>query len=29
MREIYGATEIDFNVYVSEINAEGVKVLER
>jgi homoserine kinase len=28
MREIYGATEIDFNVYVSEICAEGVKVLE-
>lgn len=28
MREIYGATEIDFNIYVSEINWEGVKVLE-
>ncbi len=28
MREIYGATEIDFNVYVSEINAEGVKIKE-
>lgn len=26
MREIYDATEIDFNVYVSEINAEGVRV---
>ncbi len=26
MREIYSNTEIDFNVYVSEINAEGVKV---
>jgi homoserine kinase len=25
MREIYARTEIDFNVYVSEINAEGVK----
>jgi homoserine kinase len=25
MREIYGQTEIDFNVYVSEINAEGVR----
>lgn len=28
MREIYSQTEIDFNIYVSEINAEGVKVLE-
>ena len=26
MREIYSQTEIDFNVYVSEINAEGVKI---
>jgi homoserine kinase len=25
MREIYEQTEIDFNVYVSEINADGVK----
>ncbi len=25
MREIYEQTEIDFNIYVSEINAEGVK----
>lgn len=25
MREIYASTEIDFNVYVSEINREGVK----
>ena len=25
MREIYAPTEIDFNIYVSEINAEGVK----
>lgn len=25
MREIYSRTEIDFNIYVSEINAEGVK----
>jgi len=29
MREIYGATEIDFNIYVSEINAEGVKVIDK
>jgi homoserine kinase len=28
MREIYSATEIDFNIFVSEINAEGVKLLE-
>jgi homoserine kinase len=27
MRQIYGQTEIDFNVYVSEINAEGVKLI--
>jgi homoserine kinase len=27
MREIYSQTEIDFNVYVSEINAQGVKFL--
>lgn len=26
MREIYSNTEIDFNIYVSEINAEGVKL---
>jgi len=26
MHEIYAATEIDFNIYVSGINAEGVKV---
>jgi homoserine kinase len=26
MREIYAPTEIDFNVYVSEINAEGVRI---
>lgn len=25
MREIYSQTEIDFNIYVSEINAEGVR----
>lgn len=25
MREIYSQTEIDFNIYVSEINVEGVK----
>jgi homoserine kinase len=29
MREIYSPTEIDFNIYVSEINAEGVKVSEK
>jgi homoserine kinase len=29
MREIYGATEIDFNIYVSEINAEGVKIMDK
>jgi homoserine kinase len=28
MREIYAPTGIDFNVYVSEINAEGVKVMQ-
>lgn len=28
MRAIYERTEIDFNIYVSEINAEGVKILE-
>lgn len=28
MREIYERTEIDFNTYVSEINAEGVKILK-
>jgi homoserine kinase len=27
MREIYAPTEIDFNIYVSEINAEGVKFI--
>jgi homoserine kinase len=27
MREIYEQTEIDFNIYVSEINPEGVKFL--
>lgn len=27
MREIYSQTEIDFNIYVSEINAEGVKFI--
>ena len=27
MREIYAQTEIDFNIYVSAINAEGVKYL--
>jgi len=29
MHEIYAATEIDFNVYVSPINRTGVKVLEK
>jgi homoserine kinase len=29
MREIYSSTEIDFNTYVSEINAEGVKILQK
>lgn len=29
MCEIYSNTEIDFNVYVSEINAKGVRVLEK
>jgi homoserine kinase len=28
MREIYLETAIDFNIYVSEINAEGVKVVQ-
>lgn len=28
MREIYSKTEIDFNVYVSEINSQGFKVLK-
>ena len=28
MREIYSETAIDFNIYVSEINAEGVKVIQ-
>jgi homoserine kinase len=27
MRQIYGQTKIDFNVYVSEINSEGVKII--
>lgn len=27
MREIYGQTEIDFHVYESQINAEGVKIV--
>lgn len=27
MREIYSNTEIDFNVYVSEINSEGVRFI--
>lgn len=27
MREIYSLTNIDFNIYVSEINANGVKFL--
>ena len=27
MREIYARTEIDFNIYVSEINAEGVRFI--
>ena len=29
MREIYAATEIDFNIYVTQINREGVRVLEK
>ena len=29
MREIYSRTQIDFNIYVTEINAQGVKILER
>jgi homoserine kinase len=29
MRGIYSQTKIDFNIYVSGINAEGVKILER
>ncbi|HQU82609.1 MAG TPA: homoserine kinase [Pyrinomonadaceae bacterium] len=28
MREVYGNTKIDFNTYVSEINSEGVKILQ-
>jgi len=28
MRGIYGQTEIDFNIYVSKINAEGVKFID-
>jgi homoserine kinase len=28
MREIYSQTEIDFNLYVSEINSGGVKILK-
>jgi homoserine kinase len=28
MREIYSETAIDFNIYKSEINAEGVKVIQ-
>lgn len=28
MREIYGQTQIDFNIYVSKINAEGVKFID-
>jgi len=27
MREVYEPTKIDFNIYVSEINAEGVRFL--
>jgi homoserine kinase len=29
MREIYASTKIDFNIYVSKINADGVRVLEK
>lgn len=29
MREIYSSTEIDFNTYVSEISAKGVKILQK
>ncbi|HEY0458638.1 MAG TPA: homoserine kinase [Pyrinomonadaceae bacterium] len=29
MREIYAATEIDFNIYVSPINKTGVKILDK
>lgn len=29
MREIYRQTEINFNVYVSELNKDGVKILEK
>jgi len=29
MREIYSQTEIDFNLYVSEINSKGVKFTEK
>lgn len=28
MREVYEKTEIDFNIYVSEINGAGVKIVE-
>jgi homoserine kinase len=28
MRDIYSKTAIDFNIYQSEINAEGVKVIQ-
>lgn len=29
MREVYGNTTIEFNTYVSEINSEGVKILDK
>ncbi|KAK0039199.1 homoserine kinase [Biomphalaria pfeifferi] len=29
MREVYGNTKIEFNTYVSEINSEGVKILDK
>ncbi|MCA1624733.1 MAG: homoserine kinase [Acidobacteria bacterium] len=29
MREIYSETAIDFNIYVTKINAEGIKILEK
>ncbi len=29
MRGIYSKTTIDFNIYITEINAEGVKILDR
>lgn len=29
MREVYGNTAIEFNTYVSEINSEGVKILDK